>query len=142
MEDPVAHRSELLLQQLEEEAPGWTQLQRATLPWLSGLVQRGDLMRRDIAVWTLVATSAELGTAESRVTCKSLAAALNYRHWGEVAHSINRLQRVGALQRVGYGRYMPSPRLLRVGGPGRHAEWFQRWHELQAEREAQQAQPA
>lgn len=133
MGDCVADRAERLLQELEEEAPGWTQLQRAALPWLSELVQRGDLLRRDITVWSLVASRAELGTGEARVTCAGLAKALNYRHWGEVAHSINRLQRVRALQRVGNGRYMVSPRLLRVGGPERHRMWFARWEELQVE---------
>ena len=139
MIDHVADRSEKLLQELEAEAPGWTQLQRATLPWLSELVQRGDLMRRDIAVWALVASYAELRTGEAKVTCTEVARSLNYRHWGEVAHSINRLRRVRALQRVGNGRYMLSPRLIRLGGPGRHRQWFCRWAELQADGQPQPA---
>lgn len=130
--------SEAQLAECELEAPGWSQLQRATLPWLLSQVRAKRLKPRDLSVWLAVAGAAELKTGEARVSCISLARDFNYTHWSHVACSFQRLQRIGALYRVAAGRYMVSPRLLRVGGPGRHREWFCRWAELQG----QQAQPA
>ena len=141
MTESLALEPEEQLADCELEAPGWHQLQKAAVPWLLSQVRAKRLKPRDLSAWLAVAGAAELKTGEARVTCTGLARDFSYTHWSHVASSFQRLQQIGALQRVAPGRYMVSPRLLRVGGPGRHHQWFCRWEELQVERERTQPAP-
>ena len=117
----------------ESETPGWFQMQRMTRPWFEDRLAAGDLSARDITIWIWVASATSLKDGYARVSCSTLARDLGYGHWGHVSRALKRLQRVGAIQRVQQGLYQPSPWLIRAGSTGRHAEWFQRWYELQAE---------
>jgi len=111
-------------------------MQRCVRPWFQDRIREGDLLARDLTIWLWVASATDLKDGVARVTCLSLARDLNYGHWGHVSEALKRLQEQGAIQRVKQGHYMPSPFLMRAGGPGRHREWFLKWDQLLRDRAA------
>jgi hypothetical protein len=123
-------------------APGWIQVQRCAQPWFLEQVQAGALKPRDIQIWFFLVGATEIRSAEARLVPAELARDLGYGDASHINRSAKRLQAAGALKIVDRGRFMPSPHLVRAGGPGRHRMWFAKWHELQAERQALLPQPA
>ena len=117
----------------ECQAPGWIQVQRCAQPWFLAQVQAGALKPRDIQIWFFLVGETQVRSGE---------ADLGYGDASHIHRSAKRLQAAGALKIVDRGRFMPNPHLVRAGGPGRHRMWFEKWHELENERQALLAQPA
>lgn len=158
----------LEIAELEEQQPGWHQLQRCSGAWLTKRVREGDLKTYDLGVWLAISSRATTNTGVFHGTVAQLASDLGCSGWMRVALSIRRLQSAGALVRIRRGEIRVNPALLRAGGVGTHHQLFASWFDavdkrvedltakraakaaydrernarLKAERQAQEPQPA
>jgi hypothetical protein len=75
---------------------------------------RGTRAGTNLTVWNIALTYAEFGTGEIKATRQQIADDANTHHT-EVSRALNRLVEVGALVKVGHGRFALHPHITWIG---------------------------